>query len=196
MNRPITNRGFTLVELMIVVVIAAILLAVAVPSFRTLVVRNNVESLQTAMGRALNTARSEAASRNTRVVMCASTDGATCATGASANFGGGWIVFEDRVGDGVRDAAAATGEELIDAFRYDGNYPLRALDSAGAKVTSFAFNQQGYLTTSVAVIFACEPERDMKYTRGLGVQRSGLVIKINDATAPKEETLGVTFNCT
>lgn len=195
MNRAPCSRGFTLVELMIVVVVAAILLAVAVPSFRTLVVRNNVESLQTAMARALNTARSEAASRNVRVVMCASTDGKACATGSEATFSGGWIVFEDRNNNGEVDGVDGASEVVIDAYRYTGNYPIRALAVGDQELGKFEFNQQGYLTSTPGVIFACEPKSDMKYTRGLNVQRSGLVVKINDATAGPEATAGVTIKC-
>lgn len=52
---------------------------------------------------ALVLARSEAIARSSRVALCKSTDGATCA--ATGGWEQGWIVFQDADDDGVRSAA-------------------------------------------------------------------------------------------
>jgi type IV fimbrial biogenesis protein FimT len=52
-------------------------------------------------------AQSEAAERNSHVVLCKSADGASCALGG--DWGQGWIIFQDANGNGTREA----GEALI-----------------------------------------------------------------------------------
>ena len=90
--------GVTLVELMVTIAVAAILLAVAVPGFRNLIVSNRLTATTNAFVAALNLARIEAIKRNARVTLCKTADpNATepnCA--ASASWNQGAIVFVDR----------------------------------------------------------------------------------------------------
>lgn len=85
-------QGFTLIELMITLAIAAIVLAIAVPSFKTTILNNKSVALGDEFAQALNFARSEAVKTKKRVSICASSDGATCTGGWSDGF----IVFEDQ----------------------------------------------------------------------------------------------------
>ena len=86
--------GFTLVELMIVLVIAAVLLAIAAPGFRTLLERNRLQSASSNLFASLMLARSEALKRNQPVWVC---KGATsCETsGTDGDWDVGWIVHMD-----------------------------------------------------------------------------------------------------
>ena len=97
--------GVTLVELMVTIAVAAILLAVAVPGFRNLIVSNRLTATTNAFVAALNLARIEAVKRNARVTLCKTADpNATepnCA--ASATWSQGAIVFVDRGTVGTRE---------------------------------------------------------------------------------------------
>lgn len=59
--------GFTLIELMVTIAVAAILLAVAVPSFRHLIISNRLTTAANDVVTALTVARSEAIKRNADV---------------------------------------------------------------------------------------------------------------------------------
>lgn len=87
------RSGTTLVEMMVVVVIAAILLSMAAPSFHGLISSMRLRAVAELFVAHLNFARSEAIKRNARVVLCKSTDGKQCA--ATGRWDQGWIVFHD-----------------------------------------------------------------------------------------------------
>jgi type IV fimbrial biogenesis protein FimT len=78
----IRQRGFTLMELMLTLVIGATLFAVAVPSFRGVMNSNRVLTQSNDIVAALNLARSEAITRNATITFCgaATATSTTCAT--------------------------------------------------------------------------------------------------------------------
>jgi prepilin-type N-terminal cleavage/methylation domain-containing protein len=71
-----TPLGFSLLELMIVIIVGAILAALALPSFRTYFIRNNIATTANGLLAAMNTARAEAIKRNAYVRV----DPTTCST--------------------------------------------------------------------------------------------------------------------
>lgn len=87
--------GFTFMELMITIVIAAILATVALPSFVATIQNNRLTGQANEIMASLQYARSEALKRGLPVEMCASSDGATC----GGNWNQGWIVYADLGGD-------------------------------------------------------------------------------------------------
>lgn len=97
------QSGFTLIELLVVVALASVLMSLAVPSFRTFLVKRSVQAAVDAMVLDMRFARSEAIKRTTRVSMCSSTNGTSCA--AAASWKDGWIIFIDDDGDGSVDAS-------------------------------------------------------------------------------------------
>ncbi len=90
------SHGFTIVELMITVAIAAILLVIGIPNFTEFVANNRIVSTTNELASHLNIARVHAIARNTPVSICASADGTSC--GVSTRWDTGWIVFVDNTG--------------------------------------------------------------------------------------------------
>jgi type IV fimbrial biogenesis protein FimT len=84
-------RGFTLIELMITLVLAAIILALGVPSFQNVIQNNRAATQSNDLVTALGLARSEAVKRGANVRLCPSTNQATC-TGGN-NWANGWIAL-------------------------------------------------------------------------------------------------------
>jgi len=113
------NSGFTLIELIVVMALAAILLTVGVPVFRDFIRGQRIITQTNELIGALNLARSEAIKRGVRVVICR-TAGADCATDATGIWEKGWMIYADNNRNGARDAS-----EPI----------LRAGQQAGGKIT-------------------------------------------------------------
>lgn len=79
-------QGFTIVELMITLLVAAVLTLIAVPSFSNIINSNRLTTATNAMIGALNTARMEAIKRNGSVQFCSNV-AATNATGTTDVLG-------------------------------------------------------------------------------------------------------------
>lgn len=67
-------RGFTIVELMVVVVVAAVLLSLAVPSLREFMARQRVKAINAELVTDVQFARSESVARKLRVLIAFRTD--------------------------------------------------------------------------------------------------------------------------
>jgi type IV fimbrial biogenesis protein FimT len=147
---PRANSGFSLVELMVVAAIAAVLLAITVPSMGAMLSTQRTVSLTNIFLHSLHLARSEAIKRNGRAVVCKSANGQQCTT--AGGWEQGWIVFHD-----VNNNAQLDGDELVvqqhgpapAGMRLRGNAPVVSYVSysAGgtAKMMSGAF-QAGTFT--------------------------------------------------
>jgi type IV fimbrial biogenesis protein FimT len=95
-------RGFTLVELLVTLAIAALLVTLAAPSFKRTIQSNSVSSAVNTFMSDMRFARSEAVRRGGNVILCRTDtpEAATpsCATSVAAGAKGwatGWIVFQD-----------------------------------------------------------------------------------------------------
>ena len=117
-----TSGGFTLVEMLVALAVAAVLLAVAIPSFAAISRFTTLSSASNVFLSGLYLARNEAIKRNSRVVLCKSADGNMCT--ASGGWEQGWIVFHDANNNGTReDAEAIIRREatLTTSLRLTGN---------------------------------------------------------------------------
>jgi type IV fimbrial biogenesis protein FimT len=103
-------RGFTIIEMMMVIAFIVILITLAAPSMRTMILTNQVRSFTGDLLGDLALARSEASKRSANVVMCTSSDQSTC--DSTAEWTTGWVVFVDADRSGSR-STSGTAEPVL-----------------------------------------------------------------------------------
>jgi type IV fimbrial biogenesis protein FimT len=89
--------GFTFIELILTLLIAAILLVIGVPMMTETIDRNRLTSRVNDLLAGMQLTRSEAIKRNGPVIACGSADSVNCSAG---NWATNWVVFVDVDGDG------------------------------------------------------------------------------------------------
>ncbi len=102
-----SKSGFTLIEVLIALVIIAILLTIALPSFDDTIVKSKVDAKANNLLRDFKFTRTEAIKRGISVTICPSLDAASCS--GSTDYADGWLVFVDENENGSVD----NGEELL-----------------------------------------------------------------------------------
>jgi type IV fimbrial biogenesis protein FimT len=102
-----TQCGFTLIDLLAVVAAVSVMLLEAAPSLGAFVNAARLSRISDHVVSQVDFARTEAARRNTPVVLCKSSDGFSCA--GSGGWEQGWIVFHDTNRNGSLDP----GEQVI-----------------------------------------------------------------------------------
>jgi type IV fimbrial biogenesis protein FimT len=103
------HSGFTVLELMATLTVAAVLLTVGVPGFLSVVQNNRATAYTNDVVTALNLARAEAMRRRTDVIVCRSVDGTHCANGS--DWSTGWVVRTNA--ELIRSWPSLTGRENI-----------------------------------------------------------------------------------
>ena len=147
--RTHTQKGFTVIELMIALAVAAVLLLLAIPSFRTLTMDKRITTQTNDFISTLVLARAEALKRVSRVTVCKSVNGTACA--GSGGWEQGWIVFADADDDAIVDNGEAIlqvrstmdGDNTLLGSTNVANY-ISFVASGSPKLTSGAF-QSGTL---------------------------------------------------
>lgn len=131
MNR--VTKGFTLIELMITLSIAAVVLTLAVPSFAAMMKNRRLTTEINNFSAALSLARSEAVKRRLRVTVCKSSDGEACVEGGDISQG--WIIFiDDKATPGTVD-----DEELVLKVysALDSSMNFTGVGSGGSNIANF-----------------------------------------------------------
>jgi type IV fimbrial biogenesis protein FimT len=147
MNKPHTptfrsakQHGITLAEMLVALAVLAILIPIGVPQLTGVANSMKLTSASNMLLSHFHLARSEAIKRNNRVVLCKSSNGASCA--ASGGWEQGWIIFVDANNNGVHEETEAVvlrEQPLTGRLRLTGNQTV-------ARYVSFAPNGATKLT--------------------------------------------------
>lgn len=99
MNTYRSQKGITLIEMMIAIVVLAILVTIGIPSFNTLIQNNRATAIANELVSATHLARSEAVRRGQAVTICPSQNQSSC---QNVDWSQGWIVVTQASGQVIR----------------------------------------------------------------------------------------------
>lgn len=153
-------RGFTLIELMVAIAVAAIVLAIGLPSFQSSLRSNRVATTTNELLTSLALARSEAIRSTRSGSVCPSADGATCGT----DWTKGWLVFADRNSNGTLDA-----DETV--LKYGVMNPRMTMTGAG----NIRFDARGRLASGGDLVLKPDQCAGQLLQRTLEINGSGQI---------------------
>jgi len=131
------QKGFNILELMVVLAAASILLTVGVPSFRGVIMDNRLSNQSNSFVTSINSARSYAIryQRNATICATANYSAAVPACDVTTDWSDGWFIWVDKNRDSITDA-----NEIISVHE-----PLPDTSTFSSTVASgFTYDARGF----------------------------------------------------
>ncbi len=164
------NQGFSILELLVALSIAAILLVLASPSFSSLIANTRISTSANNFVSSLQIAKIESVARATTITLCVrNPDGDGCLMPAPSNWQPGWIIFEDKDSDKFVDA----GESVLHISEpLASKLTLKATPSITNAIT---YNSSGMLEgiTAIQTFILCDDRGFIDRAKGVVVTMTG-----------------------
>jgi type IV fimbrial biogenesis protein FimT len=174
MNTP-RQTGITALELMVTMAIVAILLATAVPSFKTYGWNLRMKTAMDVLQTDLNLARSRAITHNIQTIICPATVSDDCS--GESHWQAGWIVFTDLNADTRRQE----GEPLL---KHAGSVELLKINSSRSR-SHLRFFANGTAPGSNVSIRFCD-KRGAEHAGVITVSNTGRIRLKTKGSKPTE----------
>lgn len=192
------TRGFTVLELMVTLAVAAILFSVAVPNMQAFARNNRLTAAANDLLRSFHVARTEAIKRQQNVVVCASANPTAASPTCSYGEFTGWIVFQDTNGNWQNDDPAV--EPIMQRFGpLDASVLVRA-DADGIE----SFGRSGFANPAGAKsptrnVVLCD-DRGITAVGGSSTARALLIdptgrVRVTKDNGEVETASGATGDC-
>lgn len=116
------HYGFSLYELLVTISVAAVVLALGIPSFADVLAKQRQRAEVNALFHAVHLAKKESVVRNRVVSVCASRDLEQC--DSTTDWSGGWLIFDNL--DRDEPPAVDPGEAILHRHTVDSRVQLRS----------------------------------------------------------------------
>lgn len=171
MQNRILKRGFTLIELLITILVLVIVMAIAIPSFNSIIQNNLTIATSNDLLISLNYARSEAIKRSVNVSLCPTADQTFSSCGNDWNQG--WIIF---VNPSVSSSYSSgnSSQVLLRTHNLSGTPPNI---TTSPSVTLANYNSAGFAGTNTSNLTFSISATGCKgpYARSLNISMTGRV---------------------
>jgi len=161
------QNGFTLLELLVALGIAALLVAVGIPNMRAMIMDNRIVSEADHSFATINAARSSAVRYQRPAIVCstANFDAAVPTCSGSTDWSNGWIVWVDKNMD-----ATTTADEVIAV-----SPPVSgSVSMTSGSANRFSYDARGFGTAPADTISFCD-DRSGETGRVIRVNAAGRV---------------------
>jgi len=163
--------GFTLVELLTTVLVSAIILSYAIPSFLDFVEKTSTRTAAEDLLESFRNARLTAIEQKAYVVVCHSKTGAGC----DGTWDDGYLVFNDKNDNGAYDS----GEEIISFQRFKDSLTIKV--ASATNNYKVYFDQNGWTSGSANSLLICAKPGTNKNGYQLVINRAGR-IRVEDSS--------------
>lgn len=167
-----TVLGFTMIELMVTVAVAAILFALAAPSLRTYVLNSRRDSMVDGLVASMHYARTQAIDLDQVAYLCAGAGGVSAGTPpcATATWGSGWQV--------ITTPASSGTPTLLATHALSTSSTSPSVNAVNGSVY-FQFNGNGTVNipsggTGTEIIKVCDT-RGSAYARAVEINTAGFI---------------------